>query len=77
LLSDVTKPDRQATSDRARTVEFYAETKWCEACRRYVRFLMSIDHSYCIDCGGRVRLFSRADRARFGEAVQRHKWQAS
>jgi hypothetical protein len=57
--------------------EFYTEAKWCEACKQYVRFMMSVNHSYCVTCGGRVRLFSRDDRTRFGETVQRHKWQAS
>jgi hypothetical protein len=57
--------------------EFYREEKWCDACRGYVRFLMSINHSYCITCGGRVRLFNRNDSRNFQETVQRHKWQAS
>jgi len=68
---------RRLEPARATTAEFYAETTWCAACRGYVRFLMSVDHSYCIACGGRVRLFSQNDRSRFGETVQRHKWQAS
>ncbi len=57
--------------------EFYDEHKWCERCEKYVRFLMSVNHSYCVHCGGRVRLFSRADSAQFQDDVQRHKWQAS
>ncbi|HEB52043.1 MAG TPA: hypothetical protein ENI87_02185 [bacterium] len=57
--------------------EFYNEQKWCEHCQSYVRFLMSVNHSYCIECGGRVRLFSRSDKERFQDTVQRHKWQAS
>jgi len=57
--------------------EFYSEQKWCDPCGGYVRFLMSVNHSYCIDCGGRVRLFSRDDSRDFQDTVQRHKWQAS
>ncbi|MAD34899.1 MAG: hypothetical protein CMJ88_14235 [Planctomycetes bacterium] len=57
--------------------EFYSEQKWCDQCQSYVRFLMSINHSYCIDCGGRVRLFSGDDKRSFQDTVQRHKWQAS
>ena len=57
--------------------EFYRETKWCDHCRTYVRFLMSVDHSFCVQCGGRVRLFSGNDDQRFTDTVQRHKWQAS
>jgi hypothetical protein len=57
--------------------EFYNEQKFCDHCQDYVRFLMSVNHSYCIECGGRVRLFSREDKQSFQETVQRHKWQAS
>lgn len=57
--------------------DFYGERKWCEHCKEYVRYLMSVDHSYCARCGNRVRLFSRDDAARFNETVQRHRWQAS
>ena len=59
------------------TSEFYKEVKWCDSCSDYVRFLMSISHSYCIECGGRVRLFNPNDSATFQETLQRHKWQAS
>jgi len=71
------------TNDRSKTnlsnsnTEFYNEQKWCDDCQRYVRFLMSVNHSYCIDCGGRVRLFSGDDKQTFQDHVQRHKWQAS
>lgn len=57
--------------------EFYKETKYCETCRTYVRFLMSVNHSYCVQCGGKVRMFSRDDSRNFIDTVQRHKWQAS
>ncbi len=57
--------------------EFYNESKWCDGCKGYVRFLMSVNHSFCVQCGGRVRLFNRDDSSRFTETVQRHKWQAS
>ena len=57
--------------------DYYGEKKWCETCKGYVRYLMSVDHSYCVHCGARVRLFSREDAQRFTEEVHRHKWQAS
>lgn len=57
--------------------DYYAEKKWCDHCKDYVRYLMSVDHSFCVNCGNRVRLFSRLDAERFSETVQRHKWQAS
>lgn len=58
-------------------MDFYREKKWCSGCRDYVRYLMSVNHSYCISCGTRVRLFSKADSDRFIDEVKRHKWQAS
>lgn len=40
---------------------FYSDRKWCAACDAYVPYLMSLDTSYCAECGGEVRLFSRED----------------
>jgi hypothetical protein len=57
--------------------DYNTEKKYCEHCKAYVRYLMSVDASYCVECGNRVRLFSRDDARKFGEHVQRHKWQAS
>lgn len=57
--------------------EYYRETKWCAQCQTYVRFLMSVNHSFCVQCGARVRLFSSDDDRGFTDTVQRHKWQAS
>lgn len=65
------------TDPAMQDTEFYRETKWCEQCKDYVRFLMSVNHSYCVHCGGRVRLFSRDDGRQFVDHVQRHKWRAS
>ncbi|MBK8097080.1 MAG: hypothetical protein IPK26_08235 [Planctomycetes bacterium] len=59
------------------TGDYYGEKKFCEHCKTYVRYLMSCDHSFCVECGNRVRLFSRDDSRRFTDNVQRHKWQAS
>lgn len=77
LFSGVSNAHRNQVPATTTNTEFYTESKWCDGCRQYVRFLMSVNHSYCIHCGGRVRLFSRDDSSRFGETVQRHKWQAS
>ena len=74
----VNNPDPRASqSAPTGRGEFYNEQKWCEHCRQYVSFLMSVNYSYCVTCGGRVRLFSRDDADRFQQNVQRHKWQAS
>lgn len=77
LYSGVTNAPRNTMIPPTTNTEFYTEAKWCESCKSYVRFLMSVNHSYCVTCGGRVRLFNRDDSSRFGETVQRHKWQAS
>jgi len=71
--------DKQTTTTTPMTArsEFYDEQKWCEQCKTYVRFLMSVNFSYCVHCGGRVRLFSNPDGKQFQDHVQRHKWQAS
>ncbi|HIG11031.1 MAG: hypothetical protein ABGY71_05450 [bacterium] len=40
---------------------FYSDHKFCADCNKYVSYLMSLDNSYCVECGGAVRLFSKAD----------------
>jgi hypothetical protein len=82
FLSGVRGPQRTAPPDQReqRTMssqDFYGERKWCEQCKDYVRYLMSVDHSFCVHCGTKVRLFSKDDQTRFSETVQRHRWQAS
>ncbi|MCA8943351.1 MAG: hypothetical protein KDB80_12380 [Planctomycetes bacterium] len=57
--------------------DFYNELKWCADCNDYVRYMMSVNHSYCTACGNRVRLFSKEDSKRFSEQVQKRKWKAS
>lgn len=69
--------NRHQAQESLSSCEFYNERKWCDQCKTYVRFMMSVNHSYCIECGGRVRLFNRDDSAQFQDHVQRHKWQAS
>ncbi len=41
--------------------DFYNTTKYCSTCKGYVNYLMSVDRSYCTQCGGEVRLFSKDD----------------
>jgi hypothetical protein len=52
--------------------DFYADKKWCEQFNAYVHFLLSIDKSFCVECGGVVHLFSKDDwrnfRAKTSEA---------
>ena len=56
--------------------DFYGETKWCDNCKAYVPYLMSVNHSYCVHCGERVRLFNKQDSEEFSEEVQKRKWKA-
>ncbi len=56
--------------------DFYTETKWCESCRTYVHFVMSVNHSFCVQCGGKVRLFNKNDSQQFEAEVQKRRWKA-
>lgn len=60
------------------SLDFYGEKKWCEHCQQYVLYLMNVHHSYCVECGHEVHLFSAEDRARFNanmEANQQNRQQ--
>ena len=49
---------------------FYSDRKYCDACKKYVSYLMSIDTSFCVECGGEVHLFSKDDWKSFNENLQ-------
>lgn len=53
------------------TADFYSDKKFCPCCETYVNYLMGLDHSYCVTCGGRVRLFSKDDWEQFNETLSR------
>ncbi len=53
--------------------EFEHEKKWCPKCEAYRHYLMSVDHSFCVQCGTQMRLFNNQDRQRFAEALQRRR----
>ena len=53
--------------------DFYNDLKWCDECGEYVRYLMSMEHSYCVCCGERVRLFNSADWETFNETMKAGK----
>ena len=59
------------------STDYYNEKKYCDTCKDYVRYIMSVNQSYCTQCGGAVRLFNKKDTEEFTETVQRHRWQAS
>jgi hypothetical protein len=48
---------------------FYNETKWCDSCGKYVHYLLSLDHSFCVECGGKVRLYSETDWQQLNEEL--------
>jgi hypothetical protein len=49
---------------------YYEEVKWCARCRKYVRYLLSLKGSYCVDCGAEVCLFSKKDLQEFKRALK-------
>lgn len=53
--------------------DYYSDLKYCDHCDKYVPYLMSVDHSYCAECGQRVRLFSKEDWSTFNEALKNQK----
>ncbi|HHI80481.1 MAG TPA: hypothetical protein ENK02_10925 [Planctomycetes bacterium] len=54
-------------------IDYYNEKKWCDKCGTYVRFLMSVDYSFCVNCGSRVRLFNEKDLKAFHRGLQQEK----
>ena len=55
------------------TSSFHADTKYCPCCDEYVKYLASIDTSWCIECGGEVRMFSKDDWAAFQAKMEARK----
>lgn len=56
--------------DHADPKDFYSDRKWCPSCDRYVAYLMSVTTSYCVECGGEVRLFSEDDWESFSASME-------
>jgi hypothetical protein len=50
--------------------DYYDDRKFCTTCNGYVPYLISMDHSYCVECGGVVRLFSEDDWDTFNESLK-------
>lgn len=55
------------------TRDYYSDRKFCSQCNTYVTYLMSVEHSYCAQCGAEVRLFSKDDWSHFHQAVQERR----
>lgn len=52
---------------------FFKDTKYCPRCHDYVRYLQSLESSFCVDCGGKVKLFSSADKRAFLRSLKEEK----
>jgi len=50
-------------------LDYYSDRKFCPQCDKYVSYLMSVEHSYCVDCGAEVRLFSQGDWQEFNNSL--------
>ena len=50
--------------------DFYQDKKYCPRCHDYVRYLQSLDSSFCVECGAKVRLFSAADKRAFLKSLK-------
>ena len=55
------------------TNDFYGATKYCPCCDKNVRYLASVEVSYCVECGNEVRLFSAAEWAAFNTKLEGQK----
>jgi hypothetical protein len=55
------------------SLDFYSDKKWCASCADYVPYLMSIEHSFCVECGAEVRLFSKEDWRTFSDDMASRK----
>ena len=49
--------------------DYYSDRKYCPSCDKYVHYLMSIEHSFCVECGVEVRLFSKEDWEQFNASL--------
>jgi hypothetical protein len=45
--------------------DFYTDQRYCPECNRQVQYLLALEASYCVRCGGKVRLWSAEEQARF------------
>jgi hypothetical protein len=55
------------------TDDFYGATKYCPCCAKNVRYLASIELSYCVECGGEVRLFSAEEWTAISATLEARK----
>ena len=60
---------RTQTENLMANSDFYDDRKYCHDCQDYVPYLMSMEHSYCANCGTQVRLFSKEDWGAFSASI--------
>ena len=53
--------------------DFYSDRKFCDHCNKYVSYLMSVESSFCVDCGAKVHLFSKKDWRSFNASLQERR----
>jgi len=56
---------------------YYDDLRFCDACGSYVRYLQALDKGYCVECGGRVKIFSREDLRRLGGSKKGSRYKLS
>lgn len=56
---------------------YYDDLRYCDACSAYVRYLQALDRGYCVECGGRVKIFSREDLRRLAGTKKSSRYQIS
>ena len=52
------------------TSDYYHDHRFCDACRKYVSYLQSLDTGYCVECGGAVKIFSPSDLIAFRKGIR-------
>ena len=58
-------------------MDFYNEKKWCGHCNNYVRYLMSVNQSFCVQCGHQVKLFNTQDLEQVNASMEKRKWKGA
>ncbi len=53
--------------------DFYSDKKFCDRCGTYRAYLQSLEHSYCVECGTEVRLFSEQDWEAFHSSLKERR----
>lgn len=55
------------------STDYYTDYRYCDSCRKYVRFLSAPRRGYCVHCSQPVKLFSDSDLETFQAEVKRQR----